>query len=361
MKQKIALITGATGQDGSYLCDFLLKKNYIVHGVKRRSSSINTQRLDYLYTDPHNKNNFFLHYGDVIDANNILELIKSIKPDEIYNLAAQSHVLTSFKTPDYTTQVNALGTLRILESIKILGMRNKTKFYQASTSELFGNSKVKKLSENSQFSPESPYATSKLYAYYITKNYRDAYGFFAVNGILFNHESPRRGETFVTRKITIGLNKIALGVEKKLYLGNINSYRDWGHARDYAEMQWKMLQNNIPRDYVIATGKAYTVKFFVEECCKFLDIKIVWSGKNENEFAYVKSFNPKKCPGLKIGRKIIEIDKKYFRPNEVNYLNGDSSKAQKELRWKPKTNVYQLIKEMMTEDYKLTKNLFNSL
>jgi GDPmannose 4,6-dehydratase len=357
MKKKIALITGITGQDGSYLCDFLLKKNYIVHGVKRRSSSINTQRLDHLYIDPHNKTNFFLHYGDIIDANNIHELIKITKPDEIYNLAAQSHVLTSFQTPDYTTQVNALGTLRILESIKILGIKNKTKFYQASTSELFGNSKIKNQNENTQFNPQSPYATSKLYAYYITKNYRDAYGFFAVNGILFNHESPRRGETFVTRKITIGLNKIALGIEKKLYLGNINSYRDWGHAKDYAEMQWKMMQNKKPKDYVIATGRPYTVKFFVEECCKFLDIKIAWSGKNEKEVAYVKSFNHAKCPGLKIGSRIIEIDKKYFRPNEVNYLKGDSSRAQKELGWKSKTSIYQLIKEMMSEDYKLVKKL----
>ena len=357
MKKKIALITGITGQDGSYLCDFLLKKNYIVHGLKRRASSINTHRLDHLYIDPHSRTNFFLHYGDVMDANNILELIKTTKPDEIYNLAAQSHVLTSFKTADYTTQVNALGTLRILESIKILGIKDKTKFYQASTSELFGNSKTGKQNENTIFNPQSPYATSKLYAYYITKNYRDAYGIFAVNGILFNHESPRRGETFVTRKITIGLNKIAQGIEKKLYLGNINSYRDWGHAKDYAEMQWKMLQNKKPKDYVIATGKPYTVKFFIEECCNFLDIKIVWSGKNKNEAAYVKSFNPKKCPTLKIGNKIIEIDKKYFRPNEVNYLSGDSSKAQKELGWKPKTNIYQLIKEMMTEDYKLIKKL----
>jgi GDPmannose 4,6-dehydratase len=357
VRKKIALITGITGQDGSYLCDFLLKKNYIVHGVKRRSSSINTQRLDHLYIDPHNKTNFFLHYGDIIDANNILELIKITKPDEIYNLAAQSHVLTSFKTPDYTTQVNALGTLRILESIKILGIKDKTKFYQASTSELFGNSNIKKQNENTPFNPRSPYATSKLYAYYITKNYREAYGFFAVNGILFNHESPRRGETFVTRKITIGLNKIALGIEKKLYLGNINSYRDWGHAKDYAEMQWKMLQNKKPKDYVIATGRPYTVKFFVEECCKFLDVKIAWSGKNEKETAIVKKFNPKKCPGLKIGNRIIEIDKKYFRPNEVNYLNGDSSRAQKELGWKPKSNIYQLAKEMMNEDYKLVKKL----
>ena len=355
MKKKIALITGITGQDGSYLCEFLLKKNYIVHGLKRRSSSINTQRLDHLYIDPLYKTNFYLHYGDVIDANNILELIKITKPDEIYNLAAQSHVQISFKTPDYTTQVNALGTLRILESIKILGLKNKIKFYQASTSELFGNSKLKKQNENTPFNPQSPYATSKLYAYYITKNYRDAYGFFAVNGILFNHESPRRGETFVTRKITIGLNKIALGIDKKLYLGNINSYRDWGHAKDYAEMQWRMLQSKNPKDYVIATGKQYTVKFFVEQCCKFLDLKIAWSGKNEKEAAYVKSFNPTKCPGLKIGSKIIEINKKYFRPNEVNYLKGDSSRAQKELGWRPKTNIYQLIKEMMTEDYKLLK------
>ncbi len=352
MKKKIALITGITGQDGSYLAELLLKKNYIVHGIKRRSSLINTQRIDHLYLDKHNKTNFFLHYGDLVDANNLIELINKIKPDEIYNLAAQSHVLTSFKVPDYTTQVNALGTLRMLEAIRLLGLK-KTKFYQASTSELYGNINKKNQSEKTQFSPQSPYATSKLFAYWITKNYRDAYGAYAVNGILFNHESPRRGETFVTRKITIGLNKIALGIQKKLYLGNLYAYRDWGHAKDYAEMQWKMLQQKRPEDFVIATGKPYTVKFFVEKCCKFLKINIGWSGKGINEVGYVKNCDKFKTPHLKIGDKIVLIDKEYFRPNEVDYLRGDAAKARKKLRWKPKININQLIHEMMTEDQKL--------
>jgi GDPmannose 4,6-dehydratase len=360
MKKKIALITGVTGQDGSYLAEFLLKKNYIVHGIKRRSSLINTQRLDHLYIDPHNKTNFFLHYGDVLDANNLIELIKKIKPNEVYNLAAQSHVLTSFSTPDYTTQVNALGTLRILEAIRVLGLTSRTKFYQASSSEIFGNSKKKKQSEKTSFNPESPYASSKLYAYWITKNYRDAYGLFASNGILFNHESPRRGETFVTRKITIGLNKIALGIEKKLYLGNLYSYRDWGHAKDYAEMQWKILQQNKSDDYVIATGQTYSVKFFVEKCCKFLDLTIHWSGKGMNECGYVKDYNSKKCPALKKGYKIIEIDKNYFRPNEVNNLRGESKKAKNKLGWKPKTTILELIREMMTEDNKLAKKMLKN-
>ena len=354
MKKKIALILGITGQDGSYLAELLLKKNYIVHGIKRRTSLINTQRLDHLYKDLHGKTNFILHYGDVVDANNILELINKIKPNEIYNLAAQSHVLTSFKIPDYTTQVNALGTLRILEAIRVLNLK-KTKFYQASTSELFGNINKKNQSEKTQFSPQSPYATSKLFAYWITRNYRDAYGLYAVNGILFNHESPRRGETFVTRKITIGLNKIALGIQKKLYLGNLYAYRDWGHAKDYAEMQWKMLQQKKPEDFVIATGKPYTVKFFVELCCNFLKINIAWSGKGINEIGYVKSFDKFKTPNLKKGQKIIEIKNEYFRPNEVSYLKGNATKAKKKLKWKPKSNIYKLVNEMMTEDYKVIK------
>ena len=360
MIKKIALITGVTGQDGSYLSEFLLKKNYIVHGIKRRSSSLNTQRLDHFYIDPHNKSDFHLHYGDVIDANNILELINKIKPDEIYNLAAQSHVLTSFSIPDYTTQVNALGALRILESIRVLGLK-KIKFYQASTSELYGNTKKKNQSEKTQFSPESPYATSKLFAYWITKNYREAYGLYAVNGILFNHESPRRGETFVTRKITIGLNKIALGIEKNLNLGNLYAYRDWGHAKDYAEMQWRMLQQKKPEDFVIATGKPYTIKFFVEACCKFLKIDIGWAGKGINEIGYVKSFDKVKTPYLKKGKKIILIDKKYFRPNEVEYLRGNAAKARKKLKWKPKTNIHQLIHEMMTEDQKSLKKTMSNI
>jgi GDPmannose 4,6-dehydratase len=356
MKKK-ALITGITGQDGSYLTEFLLNKNYIVHGIKRRTSLINTQRLDHLFENKKNKKNFFVHYGDVIDANNLLELIKKIKPDEIYNLAAQSHVMTSFLTPDYTTQVNALGTLRILESIRVLGLKSKTKFYQASSSELFGQTDKKKQSEKTFFNPQSPYAISKLYAYWITKNYRESYGIFAANGILFNHESPRRGETFVTRKITIGLNKVALGLEKKIYLGNLYSKRDWGHARDYAEMKWKILQQKTPDDYVIATGLAYSVKEFIEECCKFLDLKIYWKGKGIKEAAYVKDFNPLKCPALERNLKIIELDKKYFRPSEVDYLRGDSSKAYKKLGWKVKTNFSDLVKEMMNEDCEIIKKL----
>jgi GDPmannose 4,6-dehydratase len=354
MKKKTALITGITGQDGSYLAELLLKKKYIVHGIKRRSSLISTQRIDHLYIDPHFKTNFFLHYGDVVDANNILELINKIKPDEIYNLAAQSHVQTSFEIPDYTTQVNALGTLRILEAIRTQGLKG-TKFYQASTSELFGNINNKNQSEKTKFSPQSPYATSKLFAYWITKNYRDAYGLYAVNGILFNHESPRRGETFVTRKITLGLNRIALGIQKNLYLGNLYAYRDWGHAKDYAEMQWRMLQQKTPEDFVIATGRPHTVKFFVEECCKFLKINIGWSGRGINEKGFVKSFDKSITPHLKKGQKIISIDKEYFRPNEVNYLRGNAKKAEKKLKWKSKINIYQLIHEMMTEDHKLLK------
>jgi GDPmannose 4,6-dehydratase len=353
MKKKVALITGITGQDGSYLAEFLLKKNYIVHGIKRRSSSLNTARIDHIYIDPHYSTNFFLHYGDLVDSNSLIGLIYKILPDEIYNLGAQSHVLTSFQIPDYTTQVNALGTLRILEAIRL--SKKNIKFYQASTSELFGNSLEKKQSEQTTFSPASPYATSKLFAYWITKNYRDSYGLYAVNGILFNHESPRRGETFVTRKITIGLCKIALGLDKKLYLGNIYSRRDWGHAKDYAEMQWRMLQQKKPKDYVIAAGKEYSVKEFIEKCCKFLNIKIYWKGKGLNEAGYVKSYDPTLAPALKNNQKIIQIDKSYFRPVDVNFLKGDATKARKDLKWKPKISVDQLVNEMMSEDLKSLK------
>jgi GDPmannose 4,6-dehydratase len=356
-KKKIALITGVTGQDGSYLAEFLLKKKYEVHGIKRRSSSINTSRIDHLYVDPHYKTNFFLHYGDVTDAANMVQLIKKIMPHEIYNLSAQSHVKTSFEMPNYTSNVNAMGTLNILEAIKTLNLTKFTKFYQASTSELFGNSNKKKQSEITEFKPQSPYATSKLYAYWITKNYRQSYDMFAVNGILFNHESPRRGETFVTRKITIGLSKIAFGFEKTLYMGNIYSLRDWGHAKDYAEMQWKMLQQKTPDDYVIATGKQYSVKDFIQLCCKILKIKIIWKGSGLNEVGVVKNYDIKITPSLKIGQKIIKIDKKYFRPNEVNHLLGDSSKAKKKLKWHAKTTIYELAKEMIANDYNSLKNL----
>ena len=353
MKKKIALITGITGQDGSYLAEFLLKKNYIVHGIKRRASSLNTSRIDHIYVDAHHSTNFFLHYGDVTDSNVLSDLIKKIKPNEIYNLAAQSHVLTSFSIPDYTTQVNALGTLRILEAIKLLKI--KTKFYQASTSELFGNSDDKIQSDKTRFKPQSPYATSKLFAYWITKNYRDSYKIHASNGILFNHESPRRGETFVTRKITLGLSKIVFGLSDCLYLGNIYALRDWGHAKDYVEMQWKILQQKKPDDYIIATGKQYSVKFFLEACFKFLNIKIYWKGKGLKEAAYIKEFDKKKFPALFKNKKVIQIDKKYFRLNEVSHLKGDSKKAIKKLNWKPKYNIFQLVKEMMINDLNLTK------
>ena len=353
MKKKIALITGITGQDGSYLAEILLKKNYIVHGMKRKASTFNTTRLDHLYIDPHHKTNFFLHYGDLTDSNSTSDLINKIKPEEVYNLAAQSHVATSFQMPEYTSQVNAIGTLKVLEAIRSLNLASKTKFYQASSSELFGEIKEKKQSELTPFHPQSPYAVSKLFAYWITKNYRESYGMFACNGILFNHESPRRGETFVTKKITMSLSRIALGMEKCLYLGNIYSLRDWGHAKDYAEMQWKILQQKKPDDFVIATGKQYSVKFFVEACCKFLKIKIKWLGKGLRERAIIIDFNKEKYPLLKKNTTIVRVDEKYFRPLDVINLIGNAKKARQQLGWKPKANIYQLIKEMMLCDLQI--------
>jgi GDPmannose 4,6-dehydratase len=350
MKIKKALITGITGQDGSYLVEFLLKKNYIVHGIKRKSSSFNTQRIDQIFGDKKNKKRFFLHYGDLTDTNSINVLIKKISPDEIYNFAAQSHVGISFQMPEYTANVNSLGTLRILESIKSLNLEKKTKFYQASTSELYGEIQEKKQSEKTKFYPKSPYASSKLFSYWITKNYRESYGIYASNGILFNHESPRRGETFVTRKITMGLAKIIQGKEKCLYLGNIYSKRDWGHAKDYVEMCWKILQHTKPDDFVIATEKQYTVKFFVERCLKFLNIKIMWKGKGLNQTAKIIDFNKDKYPNLKKNQIIIKISKKYFRPNEVENLIGNTSKAKKIFKWKPKIKIDELIKEMLDSD-----------
>ncbi len=355
MNKKKALITGITGQDGSYLAEFLLKKNYIVHGIKRKSSSYNSERIDQIYENKKFRNKFFLHYGDLTDASSILEIIKNLKPDEIYNLAAQSHVGVSFKLPNYTTQVNAIGTLNILDSIKKLNLEKKTKFYQASTSELFGEIQEKRQSEKTRFYPKSPYASSKLFAYWITKNYRESYGIFASNGILFNHESPRRGETFVTRKITIGLSRIINGLDKCLYLGNIYALRDWGHAKDYVEMCWKVLQNKKSDDFIIATEKQYSVKFFIEKCFKYLGISIYWTGKGLKEKAVIKDFNKKKYLNLKKGMIVIKIDKKYFRPNEVDKLIGNSSKAKKVLNWKPRTSIYQLIAEMLDHDL----NLFN--
>ena len=342
MKKKIALITGVTGQDGSYLAEFLLNKNYIVHGIKRRSSSYNTKRIDHIFEDIEKKNKkFFIHFGDITDSTNIISLVNNIKPDEIYNLAAQSHVKVSFETPEYTANSDALGTLRILEAIRILDLK-KTKFYQASTSELYGNSKKKLLDEKSPFCPVSPYATSKLYAYWITKNYRHAYNIFASNGILFNHESKRRGETFVTRKIVIGIGKILRGEIKKIYLGNIDAFRDWGHAIDYVKGMWLILQHQKPDDFVLSTGKSYSVRNFVEIAFKYVGIEIEWKGKGINE----KGFNKKdkKC--------LIEIDRRYFRPNEVEYLRGNSKKAMKELGWKCEFSFHDLVKEMINEELK---------
>ncbi len=347
MKKKIALIFGITGQDGSYLADFLIKKGYLVHGVKRRSSSFNTGRIDHLYQDPHEKGKvFFLHYGDVTDAISVSMIVKKVKPDEIYNLAAQSHVAVSFEVPEYTANADAIGALRILESIKFHGFEKKTKFYQAGTSEMFGKVRETPQNEKTPFYPRSPYGVAKLYAHWITVNYREAYNIFACNGILFNHESPIRGETFVTKKIVNALCKIKVGHQQKLYLGNLDAKRDWGHAEDFVEAMWKMLQKKSPSDYVISTGKQYSVKSFVNMVLKELDIKFYWKGKG------IKS----KCFMIN-GKCIIQCDKKYFRPLEVDTLLGDSTKAKKELNWKPRKNIQKLIKEMVASElHSLTNN-----
>ena len=334
MKKKIALIFGITGQDGSYLAKFLLSKNYIVHGIKRRSSSLNTSRIDDIYQDPHGKRNFFLHYGDVTDSLSVLKNISAIKPNEIYNLSAQSHVKVSFDVPEYTANVDGIGALRILDAIKSLKLEKKIRYYQAGSSEMFGASKPPQ-NETTNFYPRSPYAAAKLYAHWITINYREAYGIFACNGILFNHESPIRGETFVTKKIISALCKIINNNQKKLYLGNLYAKRDWGHAKDYVIAMWKMLQRKKPDDFVIATGQQYSVKEFINFTAKELDILIQWKGKGVNEKGYWNN----KC--------IIEIDKQYFRPTEVNSLKGDSSKARRILGWKPNTSIKSLIKEMI--------------
>ena len=336
MKKK-ALIFGITGQDGAYLAKFLLKKNYIVHGVKRRSSSLNTQRVDDIYLDPHKKTNFFLHHGDLTDSLSVLKIIEKIKPNEIYNLGAQSHVGVSFDVPEYTANVTALGTLRILDAILTLRIQNKVKFYQAGTSEMFGASKPPQ-NEKTKFYPRSPYGIAKLYSHWITVNYREAYNVFACNGILFNHESPLRGETFVTRKIVMGLCKIFLEGEGILYLGNLYAKRDWGHAEDYVKAMWKMLQMKKPKDYVISSGKQFSVKYFINLVCRELGIKVIWKGKGLNEKGYWNN------------RNIISIDKRYFRPTEVNSLMGNSNKARKELKWKPKHNIHTLVKDMVTQE-----------
>ena len=342
---KIALITGITGQDGSYLAEFLLNKGYEVHGIKRRTSLINTDRIDHLYQDFHEINRkFILHYGDLTDSTSLIRIIQEVQPDEIYNLAAQSHVAVSFEEPEYTANSDAIGALRILEAIRILKLEKKTKFYQASTSELYGAVKESPQNESTPFYPRSPYGVSKLYAYWITVNYREAYGIYACNGILFNHESPVRGETFVTRKITRALARIKLGLQKTLYLGNLNALRDWGHAKDFVEAQWLMLQQTKPEDFVIATGKQYSVRNFINLVSKNLEMKINWKGKGLDE---IGSFN---------GQEIIKVDPSYFRPTEVETLLGDASKAKTKLNWAPKITFEELVKEMTEEDFKIAKN-----
>lgn len=342
MTTKVALITGITGQDGAYLAEFLLGKGYIVHGIKRRASSFNTARIDHLYHDPHEQGvRFFLHHGDLTDSSNLVRLIQKIQPDEIYNLAAMSHVAVSFESPEYTADVDAIGPLRMLEAIRILGLEKKTRFYQASTSELFGLVQETPQKETTPFYPRSPYAVAKLYAYWITVNYREAYGMYACNGILFNHESPIRGENFVTRKITRALARIKLGLQEHLYLGNLNALRDWGHAKDYVEMQWLMLQQEQPEDYVIASGVQYSVRDFVNIAAKELGITMRWDGEGQSE----KGFDD-------TGTCIVSVDPRYFRPTEVETLLGDPSKAKAKLGWEPKISFSELVKEMVREDLK---------
>jgi GDPmannose 4,6-dehydratase len=336
---KVALITGITGQDGSYLAEFLLEKGYIVHGIKRRASSFNTERVDHIYQDPHVSNaNFKLHYGDLSDTSNLVRIIKETQPDEIYNLAAMSHVAVSFESPEYTADVDGIGTLRILEAIRILGLEKKTRFYQASTSELYGLVQETPQKETTPFYPRSPYAVAKLYAYWITVNYREAYGMYACNGILFNHESPRRGETFVTRKITRGLANISQGLEDCLYMGNIDALRDWGHAKDYVRMQWMMLQQEQPEDFVIATGVQYSVRQFIEWTAAELGMHITWQGEGVNEVGYAN------------GKAVVRIDPRYFRPTEVETLLGDPTKAKQKLGWMPEITVQQMCQEMVAYD-----------
>jgi GDPmannose 4,6-dehydratase len=351
MTQKVALITGITGQDGSYLAEFLLEKGYMVHGIKRRSSSINTERIDHIYEDPHVKDaQFKLHYGDLTDTSNLIRIVQETQPDEIYNLGAQSHVAVSFESPEYTSDVNALGTLRLLEAIRILGLEKKTRFYQASSSELYGLIQEMPQTETTPFYPRSPYAVAKLYAYWITINYREAYGIFACNGILFNHESSRRGETFVTRKITRGLCNISLGLENCLYMGNIDALRDWGHAKDYVRMQWMMLQQNTPEDFVIATGVQYSVRQFIQWTANELGFEIKFEGQGIDEKGIVTKTNKDIAPALKVGDVIIKIDPRYFRPTEVDTLLGDPSKAKQKLGWTPQISAQEICAEMVASD-----------
>lgn len=353
---KKALITGVTGQDGSYLAELLLEKGYEVHGIKRRASSFNTQRIDHIYQDPHVKHqNFILHYGDLTDSSNLTRILQEIKPDEVYNLGAQSHVAVSFESPEYTADVDAMGTLRLLEAIRLLGLEKKTKFYQASTSELYGLVQETPQKETTPFYPRSPYAVAKLYSFWITVNYREAYGMYACNGILFNHESPRRGETFVTRKITRGLANIAQGLEDCLYMGNIDALRDWGHAKDYVRMQWMMLQQDHPEDFVIATGVQYSVRQFIEWSASELGIKLRFEGDGVDEVGVVESLDTSLAPGANIGDIIVRIDPRYFRPAEVETLLGDPSKAKAKLGWSPEITAREMCSEMVREDLEKAK------
>lgn len=350
---KKALITGITGQDGSYLAEFLLEKGYQVHGIKRRASSFNTQRVDHIYQDPHVDNqNFILHYGDLTDSSNLTRILQEVQPDEVYNLGAQSHVAVSFESPEYTADVDAMGTLRLLEAIRLLGLEKKTRFYQASTSELYGLVQEIPQKETTPFYPRSPYAVAKLYAYWIAVNYREAYGMYACNGILFNHESPRRGETFVTRKITRGLANIAQGLEQCLYMGNMDALRDWGHAKDYVRMQWMMLQQEQPEDFVIATGVQYSVRQFIEWSAKELGIALRFEGKGVDEVAVIVGIEGNKAPALNVGDIIVRVDPRYFRPAEVETLLGDPSKAKENLGWVPEITVQEMCAEMVAEDLK---------
>ncbi|WP_304640988.1 GDP-mannose 4,6-dehydratase [Pseudomonas sp.] len=356
MERKKALITGITGQDGSYLAEFLLEKGYEVHGIKRRASLFNTHRVDHIYQDPHVENkNFVLHYGDLSDSSNLTRILQEVQPDEVYNLGAQSHVAVSFEAPEYTADVDAMGTLRILEAIRLLGLEKKTRFYQASTSELYGLVQEIPQKETTPFYPRSPYAVAKLYAYWITVNYREAYGMYACNGILFNHESPRRGETFVTRKITRGLANIAQGLESCLYMGNMDALRDWGHAKDYVRMQWMMLQQEQPEDFVIATGVQYSVREFISWSAAELGIHLRFEGTGVDEKAVVERIEGDAAPGISAGDVIVRVDPRYFRPAEVETLLGDPSKAKEKLGWVPEITVQQMCAEMVAEDLKVAQ------
>ena len=353
---KKALITGITGQDGSYLAEFLLEKGYIVHGIKRRASLFNTDRIDHIYQDPHaNNKNLHLHYGDLSDTSNLTRIIQEVQPDEIYNLGAQSHVAVSFESPEYTADVDGMGTLRLLEAIRILGLEKKTRFYQASTSELYGLVQEIPQKETTPFYPRSPYAVAKMYAYWITVNYREAYGIYACNGILFNHESPRRGETFVTRKITRGMANIAQGLEDCLYMGNMDALRDWGHAKDYVRMQWMMLQQDKPQDYVIATGVQYSVREFISKTAQQLGVTLTFEGEGVNEVAKVASITGNDAPALKVGQVLVRVDPRYFRPTEVETLLGDPSKAKADLGWVPEITLDEMVQEMVAFDLSKAK------